>query len=371
MSRSGWSVRKTHFSRFAMLALGPVAISSASAETRCVDSLAGLQNALVDWTTSADNEFVIKLVKGTYGPEASQPQALGQFAQTTSASLRMLGGYEQGCAIRDVNAANTVIDGGNEFGKRLLLSKVKADLLVEGITFTRLSDGIEVIHDPNVSATGHKFRVTHCRIMANNTAFGSGQAYTFRLWGFGASNTGAVVALENSLLANNVNHGFGQPSVLSTGSGGSVLLTGSTIASNAIPLGAAGIVLQSVSNIGGVNVIATNSIAWQNGTPGFAYDINVAGAQQPAAVTYTLFGSLNGAIEPTTTNLSSDPRFRSPGAGNFRLNVGSPAFDAGDAGQFELPALDLDGSPRLSGSAVDLGAYEAIPDDLIFFDDME
>ena len=51
--------------------------------------------------------------------------------------------------------------------------------------------------------------------------------------------------------------------------------------------------------------------------------------------------------------------FKNPSAGDWRLKNGSPAFnvirrvDAGD-----MPAVDLDGNPRLFGSRYDLGCYE-------------
>jgi hypothetical protein len=44
--------------------------------------------------------------------------------------------------------------------------------------------------------------------------------------------------------------------------------------------------------------------------------------------------------------------------GNLRLQPGSPAIDAGDPNTATLPLTDLDGHPRIFGSAVDLGAYE-------------
>lgn len=60
-----------------------------------------------------------------------------------------------------------------------------------------------------------------------------------------------------------------------------------------------------------------------------------------------------------------DPRFVDPGAGDYRLSLGSPAIDAGDAAAAPVPATDLAGNARVvdgngDGTArVDLGAYEA------------
>lgn len=63
----------------------------------------------------------------------------------------------------------------------------------------------------------------------------------------------------------------------------------------------------------------------------------------------------------TNTNaLYADPKFISQGTdittANFRLQTTSPAINSGITGN--LPATDLDGNPRVFGSAPDRGAYE-------------
>ncbi|MBI3951138.1 MAG: right-handed parallel beta-helix repeat-containing protein [Acidobacteria bacterium] len=57
-------------------------------------------------------------------------------------------------------------------------------------------------------------------------------------------------------------------------------------------------------------------------------------------------------------NIMGDPRFVNPLDGDYHLGAGSPAIDAGDSMAPGLPATDLDGNPRIVGSAVDIGAYE-------------
>ena len=58
----------------------------------------------------------------------------------------------------------------------------------------------------------------------------------------------------------------------------------------------------------------------------------------------------------TTGNISADPKFAA--SGDFHLQPSSPAIDAGNNGAPALPGTDLDGQPRVSGVAVDQGAYE-------------
>ncbi len=61
-------------------------------------------------------------------------------------------------------------------------------------------------------------------------------------------------------------------------------------------------------------------------------------------------------FSPAPSTLRGEPRFASPETGDFRLNAGSPAVDAGK----ESPGVttDLDGRPRPIGLGWDIGAYE-------------
>jgi hypothetical protein len=62
-------------------------------------------------------------------------------------------------------------------------------------------------------------------------------------------------------------------------------------------------------------------------------------------------------------NLSADPAFMNPSAGDYRVQAGSPVIDAGYSSAADVPAIDLDGAPRVvdgdgDGAVVDMGAYE-------------
>ncbi|CAG0935305.1 hypothetical protein TFLX_04137 [Thermoflexales bacterium] len=107
--------------------------------------------------------------------------------------------------------------------------------------------------------------------------------------------------------------------------------------------------------------ILTNSILWQNTAPTNAQIHNEAGAN--SVVTYSdIQGGYTGA-----GNLNVDPLFEDANGAdnvsgtaddNLRLVMGSPAIDAGNTLSVTT-STDLDGNPRLVGTAVDLGAYEA------------
>ena len=57
-------------------------------------------------------------------------------------------------------------------------------------------------------------------------------------------------------------------------------------------------------------------------------------------------------------NIRRHPLWVDPEAGDFRLNPGSPCIDAGTLDVLALPELDFEGGPRVSGAAVDIGAFE-------------
>ena len=74
---------------------------------------------------------------------------------------------------------------------------------------------------------------------------------------------------------------------------------------------------------------------------------------------------------PGPGNLDVDPGFVSSGGADgdpgtlddnlYQLTASSPLVDVGDNGAPGLPAVDLDGNPRISGGTVDIGAYELTP----------
>ncbi len=143
------------------------------------------------------------------------------------------------------------------------------------------------------------------------------------------------------------------------GAGGGILFANNTIAANKgeqLELGGGGSRIELDGNVidgGGSHQQAVVCLGQGAVLPVILTDNDLFGGKGPALVGCT------GA--PATGEISADPHFVDPKHGNFRLAPGSPAVDSGDPAAPYLPATDLDGSPRVQGAAVDMGAYESTP----------
>jgi Protein of unknown function (DUF1565) len=117
-----------------------------------------------------------------------------------------------------------------------------------------------------------------------------------------------------------------------------------------------------VQNAGNLTVV--NSIIW--GTDAANSGLFVL-SSATATATYS---DVRGGF-PGIGNINTDPQFINPAGGNCRLLSTSPCLNTGSASAPGLPATDLDGAPRILGSAPDMGAYEIwLPTYGLWFVDM-
>jgi len=72
------------------------------------------------------------------------------------------------------------------------------------------------------------------------------------------------------------------------------------------------------------------------------------------------WGAQPFAPTPGTGEIYTDPKFNNPSNADFTLSSSSPAINAGtkDTNLLNLQLLDLANNPRISGSDIDIGAYE-------------
>ena len=90
---------------------------------------------------------------------------------------------------------------------------------------------------------------------------------------------------------------------------------------------------------GGVAAQVSNNILWNNDVNGDqSEEGQIAG--QPRDMTFCL---VQGLVDPGQGNIDGDPLFRDPAGGDYRLDPGSPAIDAGDNSEVPADVGDLDG----------------------------
>lgn len=116
------------------------------------------------------------------------------------------------------------------------------------------------------------------------------------------------------------------------------------------------------SNGVGVQILpmTSSTVTWENNivannTTNYYNSLN----WDPGNTGYNLYYGSN--VGPGSNNLTSNPLFSNPAAGDFSLQSSSPAIDTGDpnTSQNGAGSLDYAGNTRIQGGRIDIGAYEA------------
>ena len=169
-----------------------------------------------------------------------------------------------------------------------------------------------------------------------------------------AEGGSTAASIVNNLVTGTVEITGPQPggiSLLVEDGTGSFTVLNNTVAENEV-----GVVVGGDLAAGGsLSGVLANNVVAGNTSQGIVIDSDFAA---PFTNEDNLvFGNGANAFTAGPGTLVSDPLF--VGGGDFHLQIGSPARDAGNASL--LPAgivTDLDGAPRVQGPEVDLGAYE-------------
>ena len=116
---------------------------------------------------------------------------------------------------------------------------------------------------------------------------------------------------------------------------------------------------------GGMSVVPSgdaelwNSVVRGNQAATGAEDIHVGSMTLDASHCVIPANTTSGTVTRTEVR-NVDPRFQSPAAGDYRLRGTSPCIDAGVNQGWMDTAADLGANARISGSTVDIGAYEYV-----------
>lgn len=188
-------------------------------------------------------------------------------------------------------------------------------------------------------------------IRANTASFGGG---------IDIVNVSDASIVQNLITGNHAGQGGGIYWLVPSGARGP-LLVNNTIASNQADTQGSGIF---ASGFDSQAQLFNNIVAGASGQQAIYCD-QFYDPAPPILMANNVFS--NGAEayggtcgDPTGTNgnISADPLFVNPAGTDYHLAVGSPSIDSGDNSAPELPAVDLDGVPRIVGGIVDQGVYE-------------
>jgi predicted GH43/DUF377 family glycosyl hydrolase len=220
--------------------------------------------------------------------------------------------------------------------------------VLDGFTVTGGSDAMA----GGVHASDADVAIRNCLIHGN---YANGAPSSQGAGGVLGGLGGGTLIIENSrIVENQVNEGAGGVRVHN----GTLVITNTLIADNH---GDAGIHVNGplslmhvtvVSNDGGVNFNPpTNALL--NTVNCIVYDNDWAIGTGMSGTVHITYSDVEGGW-PGTGNIDADPLFVDPANGDYHLQAGSPAIDAGTPA--DAPPLDLDGTPRDVNP--DMGAYE-------------
>jgi hypothetical protein len=219
-------------------------------------------------------------------------------------------------------------------------------------------------------------------ISINNTIFDNNLAvYGSGLYTYTNTNQTLDVTITNSLFSNNTSKNNGSflsytgssAWIRAYGSGSAVTtnIVNSTFANN-IDIGTqSGVHERGTLSLGRSsgthNVTLSNIISYHNTGAGSGTTLAVSRGHVSAVNQILVYNSIAeddfsniSAINLTNTS-NSDPLFTDSANGDYTLQSGSPAIDAGDNSKIPVGVVtDLAGNTRIENTTVDMGCYERI-----------
>lgn len=311
-----------------------------------------LKNCLMD--AGGDGKHnLIRVTRGTYSGNFSYKS---EGVEAVAAyDLTLTGGHDpDGIAERAADPALTVLDGGGNgiaLAVDTLTNISSGKVHMESLTFRNgkgeKGGGIQArIYQGELELVGN--------IVSGNSADGGGGLSVE------SSDSGHIFLANNIIYGNSAANAAAVRIV--SASAGPVTLLNNTVADNTATADGDGRSFLIVSSTASVDV-TNNIITAASGVNGKDIFIDSAGVAIALSITHNDFDAANGLLVNTpgfvadASNIGDAPLFVAAPAGNYRLAPGSPGIDKGIV-HAKLPVTDADGTIRIFGNGVDLGAYE-------------
>jgi len=349
----------------------------------CVTDSTELQQALNDAAGNGMDD-VIHLVQGTYSV-ADNGNSAFYYYSAEPFSLEIKGGYTENCSSRELNPANTILDGatGPNYNPGSILSLQSdsesnlTEVLVEGITLRNLTDewsGSGALYATTAfntiliksnrindnSVKGLAVESTRGKIEITNNVISNNDYSPY-------SNLGSSISCDygDALIAGNLIYGnnseWGGGGLYLTTSQGTMKLVNNTIADNITDSGSYGGGLYLQLGADNAQAHLYNNTFWGNSGDLEAEDLYIENPYNASVVAHNNNFDPERVTAIFTTeanNLKTVPGFVDAVNGDYHLAFGSPLINSGESSAPGLPDRDFEGDPRIMGNSVDIGADE-------------
>jgi parallel beta-helix repeat protein len=327
-------------------ALAYACFERADAAEICVANDAQLQTALVQAET---NPIDIEIVRGSYDLAYSEWHTTDRYVVD---GTRLLGGYAAGCASRDIEPGNTIIDDSRSNAQNGAYPT--GSLTIEGLTWNS-PNGIFLEADTDAYAAD--FPPNASIVFRRDVFAGVSGGGVKMQWGQD-EDAGGTVRFVDTVIAANTGQTCSLWVEVTRGSP-TVQLVNNTFVDNtgALDSRGAGVCVTNnyLNDDGSGSLFATNNIFYGNDTTDLYSDAFASLVDNVIGPHHTPVGVEIGTLS-SNPHLDSDYRpIESPPSPV--INSGSNSAPGG------LPHTDLPGRARIVGTAADRGAYESSIDD--------
>jgi parallel beta-helix repeat protein len=328
------------------------ACGAAHAHYFCVSTSAQLQDALTQSSTGGlydaqDNDVYV--VHGVYKTgAATSNDPFFYYAPTSTHSLRIFGGYEDGCSASTPQTPRTILDGDGHTGV-LVLRSTHGDLVLQGLTLQngesgQLGAGLQVNYLVTVDAG---VIAQDLIVRSNHSSVDAGGIYL-------AASGNSLRFVNNVVSGNSADGNYGGAYLVGYG-------TYNEIYNNTVTRNTTSVASSPVGGLycgGTTNCHIQCSIFWNNTGVG----LYLGG---DGILSFNDYGTLGGQAPSTSEgNVSVAPQFVDADNGDFHLAGNSPLLATCPYPNY---IYDLDGNPPTNSGMLDPGPFQ----ETIFFDGVD
>lgn len=330
----------------ATLLLACILKPALATEERCVDTSGELLGAIL---LAVDDDVVIHVVQGTYHLDVNPLDLIEE--PSFGYTITMVGGYNSACTSRSIDPYLTTITGDADIVQLQTYDSVNID----SIRFAHIAGGVW-LEAVSYGGSGPDEQVTLRRVIFEDLCT-SGSCNGVNNGGSAVGINSDAVSMSHVLAVHNAHSGCAL--YVDNHDLDDVFLSYSVVADNA---GDGLCITRTDAADDDYRLHAENNIFWDN-AGGQDIRTRASGHLTLRNNIYQVLDASPAPIGAPTGTINQDPDFTAPASNDYHLQVGSPAVNSGTPFVSNPVTQDLDGGPRVVGSAPDRGVYETNIDD--------